>query len=121
MLVKRKTKEISLRIIKENNQFVGQFYQTDNKILILSATFSQIASQFIVNSHFFSCDTFFKLQVKLYLTTFYDKFGVKRLNIKKARGEISCYISLLKTGTGGIRTHDQGIMSPLRYRCATVP
>ena len=27
----------------------------------------------------------------------------------------------LKFGTGGIRTHDQGIMSPLRYRCATVP
>ena len=24
-------------------------------------------------------------------------------------------------GPGGIRTHDQGIMSPLRYRCATGP
>ena len=24
-------------------------------------------------------------------------------------------------GTRGIRTHDQGIMSPLRYRCAIVP
>ena len=27
----------------------------------------------------------------------------------------------LKNGTRGIRTHDQGIMSPLRYRCAIVP
>ena len=26
-----------------------------------------------------------------------------------------------KNGTRGIRTHDQGIMSPLRYRCAIVP
>ena len=26
-----------------------------------------------------------------------------------------------KIGPGGIRTHDQGIMSPLRYRCATGP
>ena len=26
-----------------------------------------------------------------------------------------------KFGPGGIRTHDQGIMSPLRYRCATGP
>ena len=28
---------------------------------------------------------------------------------------------LYKFGPGGIRTHDQGIMSPLRYRCATGP
>ena len=27
----------------------------------------------------------------------------------------------LKFGPGGIRTHDQRIMSPLRYRCATGP
>ena len=27
----------------------------------------------------------------------------------------------LKTGPGRIRTYDQGIMSPLRYRCATSP
>ena len=31
------------------------------------------------------------------------------------------YDWLLKIGPGGIRTHDQGIMSPLRYRCATSP
>ena len=29
--------------------------------------------------------------------------------------------SFLKFGPGGIRTHDQRIMSPLRYRCATGP
>ena len=28
---------------------------------------------------------------------------------------------MLKIGPGGIRTHDQRIMSPLRYRCATGP
>ena len=28
---------------------------------------------------------------------------------------------LYKTGPGRIRTYDQGIMSPLRYRCATSP
>ena len=31
------------------------------------------------------------------------------------------YDWLLVIGPGGIRTHDQGIMSPLRYRCATGP
>ena len=30
-------------------------------------------------------------------------------------------IKVQKIGPGGIRTHDQGIMSPLRYRCATGP
>ena len=29
--------------------------------------------------------------------------------------------SLFFIGPGGIRTHDQRIMSPLRYRCATGP
>ena len=33
----------------------------------------------------------------------------------------SRYINLLIFGPGGIRTHDQRIMSPLRYRCATGP
>ncbi len=28
---------------------------------------------------------------------------------------------MIKFGPGGIRTHDQRIMSPLRYRCATGP
>ena len=30
-------------------------------------------------------------------------------------------LSFIKFGPGGIRTHDQRIMSPLRYRCATGP
>ncbi len=40
-----------------------------------------------------------------------------RTGIKKE----SLVCSQLKSGPGGIRTHDQGIMSPLRYRCATGP
>ena len=35
--------------------------------------------------------------------------------------EVLNYLFCLKFGPGGIRTHDQGIMSPLRYRCATGP
>src|SRR5574344_2844623 len=46
---------------------------------------------------------------------------------KNTLGEISLLIQKnsrireLKFGPGGIRTHDQRIMSPLRYRCATGP
>ncbi len=44
-----------------------------------------------------------------------------KICIKKARGlKYSCYL-VFKFGPGGIRTHDQRIMSPLRYRCATGP
>ena len=37
------------------------------------------------------------------------------------KSEKPVYDWLLVIGPGGIRTHDQGIMSPLRYRCATGP
>ena len=35
--------------------------------------------------------------------------------------DLQVWKSFLKFGPGGIRTHDQRIMSPLRYRCATGP
>ena len=41
--------------------------------------------------------------------------------IKTQKKRLEQIFSLFFIGPGGIRTHDQRIMSPLRYRCATGP
>ena len=50
-----------------------------------------------------------------------ESLQIQKFLIKISNRLKTLYFKTLKYGPGRIRTYDQGIMSPLRYRCATSP